>query len=515
MTLQTQLNKKQIVRNTIVLTIRMFVTMGISIYSSRIILQALGVIDYGLNNVIGGIISMFSFLNTSMVASTQRFLNYALGENDTPKITSIFSTSLNLHFLLALIVLVIGESFGLYFLNNQLEIPENRIFAANIIYQFTIVTAIANIISIPYKALIISHERMGVYAYEAIFQSVSILVISFVILHVDSDRLILYGFLLMLVGIVIRIFDGWYCSHFFPYKYIIKFDKEITKSLLSFSGWSMLTTCAHFVYTQGTVFLLNIFFGPAVNAAQALANQVNLSLMTFNSNFIMAVKPQITKSYAEKNIRYMESLVIYGLKFSCLIMAIVSFPFILRADYVLSLWLKDVPQFTKEFLILALMLSLWVSFSDPITTAIQATGKIKKYQVTEFFALILILPITYFLFILNVQPYSAYFVRIIVFAIFVFVRLLFLRRILHFDFYYFSVNVIFRTILSITFCFFILLGIHTLLPYNFINFIILCVLSVVLNCLSMLYIALDKNERTFVKETVFKQVGKFYKKRNI
>ncbi len=499
---------KKITKNTIALTLRMFITMGISIYSSRIILQALGIVDYGIYNVISGVISMFSFLNTSMVASTQRFLNFSLGEKDYQKATKIFNTSINLHIFLSIVLIIVSEIIGVYFLNRHLEIPKERIYAANIIFQFTIITSVANIISVPYKALIIAYERMSIYAYEAIFQSLATLVASYLILYTCSDKLILYAFLLMIISILVRLFDGWYCSNKLSYKYHFIVDKKLSKEILSFSGWSTLVTLAHLAYTQGSIFLINIFYGPAINAAQALANQVNLSLLTFNSNFVMAIKPQIIKSYAEKDLNYMKQLLTYSLKISCLIMGIVTLPFIIKSDYILSLWLKEVPTYTHEFLQLALILSIFVSFSDPITTAIQATGKIKNYQISEFFFLISILPCTYILFKLNYQPYSTYFIRIAIFIFFLIVRLLYLNKLLRFSFKYFLYYVVLRIILSIFLSSIILFYIGSFFPDNIYSFILLCILSVFINSTISLYIAFNKTERESIITIIYTKIFK-------
>lgn len=495
-------DSKRIVNNSIVLTLRMFVTMGISIYASRIILQALGAVDYGIYNVIGGVISMFSFLNTSMIASTQRFLNYSLGEKDYEKTRKTFVTSLNLHYILAIILFFIAETFGVYFVNHLLNIPEDRLFTANIVFQITIVTAIFNVVSIPYKALIVAYERMNIYAYEAIFQSIATLLISYLILYFGGDKLMLYSILLMLVGIVVRIFDRWYCVNKLFYHYTFFLDKEISAKILSFSGWSMLVTAAHFAYTQGSIILINVFFGPAINAAQALANQINLSLMTFSSNFVMAVKPQIVKSYASHDMKYMEQLIINSLKVSCLIMGVVVSPFLVKGNYILNLWLTDVPSLTQDFLQLALVLSILVSFSEPITTAIQATGKIRKYQIVESIFLVTILPFTYLLYKFGFQAYSTYWVRMIIFAILLAVRIIFLVPILNLSFKRLFIEIIVKTILCIIAAFIVLHFFSLYIVDNLIGFISVCFLSLSLNCVIGFFFLFNEKEKMYMKNFV-------------
>lgn len=489
---------KRIINNTIVLTLRMFVTMGISIYSSRIILQALGVVDYGIYNVIGGVISMFSFLNASMIASTQRFLNYSMGKGDYNNVKKILNTSITLHIILSVIVLFVSEVIGIYLINHSLTIPNNRLFAANVIFQFAVISTIINIMSIPYKALIIAHEKMNIYAYEAIFNSLATLVISFTILYYGGDKLILYSSLLMIIGLLIRVFDGWYCAHKFSFHYKFFIDRSIITGLISFSGWNTLVTLAHFIYTQCTIILLNIFFGPAINSAQSLANQINLSLMTFGSNFMMAVKPQIIKSYAKQDLQYLRQLVLSSLKVSCLIMGIVVSPFLLKTDYILKLWLHDVPEYTKEFLVLVLILSVIISFSDPITTTIQATGKIKNYQISESVFLISILPCTFILYKLGYQPYSTYWVRIVIFLILLCVRLYFLKPVLNINIHTLFFGIIVKTSFCVILSFGIMCFFNQCISDTLIGIIILCFISLVLNASFGFFFLFNKSEKIYL-----------------
>lgn len=495
-------NNKRIAKNTLILSFRMFITTGLSIYSSRIILHALGVIDYGIYNVVGSIISMLSFLNSSMITSTQRHIAYYIGKNDKERIKEVFTSSINLHIVLTLFVIFLAETIGLYFLNNNLDIPNNRLAAANVIYQLTIINAIFNILSIPYKALIVSYERLNIYAYTAIFQSIATLIISFFLLYTTTDKLILYALLLTILSIIIRAFEKYYCNHKLSYHYQRKNNNYSNsyKELLTFSGWNALVSCAHFAYTQGSIFLLNIFCGPASNAAQALANQVNLSLMTFNSNFTLAIKPQIIKSYANNN-DYFSFLVKNCIKVSFLIMSIVALPFIIRTDYIISIWLTEVPMYTSEFLKLALILSIIISFADPITTAIYATGNIKKYQIAEFIALICILPFTYIILRKTTIAYSIYYVRIIIFTLFMFVRLFFLNKQLGFNLTQF-IKMIIKISSSMLISYIILLIINIFLPYNILGFILLCFLSLIINISFSYLIAFNFKEKKQLRNTL-------------
>lgn len=495
----SQEKNKRIAKNTFALCARMFITAGISIYSSRVLLEALGVEDYGIQNVVGGVITMLSFLKTSMVSSTQRYINFAQGSGQPQQAVAYFHTSANLHILLSLLIVILGETAGLWFLNTRLTIPATRMLAANVIYQFTIVSAVASILSVPYQAVIICHERMRVYAYESVIRSVAMLVFALMLIRAQVDRLILYGVLTMLLGIGFRLFDGWYCRHYLHYTYRPSLHRQLAKQLLSFSVWTFLCDMGFFIYTQGSTFLINIFFGPVVNAAQALAATVNMELCTFGSNFMMAVKPQITQSYAAGALHYMERLFTCSMKLCWLIMCTVGFPFLLRADYVLNLWLKEVPDYTVEFLQMAILLSIATSIASPFTMAVQATGKIRNYHICEFIAIMTILPLTYAVFKAGAAPYHSYTARTVVLVAFLLVRFVFIKRLLGFSLRGLVFGVWLRCVVSSALAFVVLLLLNPLVPQTFLGLLLVCVASLALSAASGWGVALSGQDRMQIK----------------
>lgn len=392
-----QSNNKRIAKNTLFLYTRMILIMLVTLYTSRVILAELGVEDYGIYNVVGGVVMMFSFLNACMSSSTQRFLTFELGKNNQAKVNAIFSASLNIHIIIALIAIIATESIGLYFLNTSLNIPDNRIFAANIVFQFSILTFCVNIIQVPYNAALIAHEKMGIYAYISILEALFKLVIAYSISLISNDKLIIYSILIFIVQLIIRFIFQIYCrKHFEECHFKLFYDKTLYKKLSVFAGWNLFGSIAWIIKDQGVNIVLNIFFGPSINAARGIALQVSSTVMNFISNFQIALNPQITKNYANGEIIQMEKLVYTGIKFSYFLLLIISLPICLNIDYILTLWLKEVPLYSNYFICLILIDSLMgILFGVPMMTSLSATGNIKKYQIVVSSIIIMILPVSY------------------------------------------------------------------------------------------------------------------------
>lgn len=341
----------------------MILVMLVSLYTSRVILAKLGVEDYGIYNVVGGIVAMFSFLNSSMATSTQRYLTYALGKNDNELLKNVFAISLNIHIVIAIFIIILAETFGLWMLNTHLVIPPDRLMAANWVFQLSILTFSINIIQVPYNASIIAHERMNVYAYISIIEVVLKLIIVYILSLTTFDRLIFYAILVFLVQLVVRVIYQAYCRCRFVECHLrFYWDKQLYKEMFGFAGWNMFGSVAWLMRGQGLDIVLNLFFGPIVNAARGITNQVSGAVMSFISNFQVALNPQITKKYAQGEIEQMESLAYNGIKFSLLLLFIIAFPLCLNIDYVLGLWLKDVPRYTSIFIILVIIDSIVNSF---------------------------------------------------------------------------------------------------------------------------------------------------------
>jgi len=421
-------NNKRIAKNTVLLYFRMLFTMAVSLYTSRIVLNILGIADFGIYNIVGGVVVLFSFLNSAMSSATQRFLNFEIGKNDIVRLKKIFCISMNVHISIAFIVIILAETVGLWFVNTQLNLPLNRMNAANWVYQFTILTFILSIIQVPYNATIIAHERMSFYAYVSIIEVSLKLLVVILLQYIGFDKLKLYAVLICAVTLIVITVYKIYCNKKFESsRYSFIWDAPLYKQLLSFSGWSLFGSLANVGKTQVVNIFLNIFCGVFVNATMGITNQVSATLNGFVANFQLAFNPQIVKSYAANEKGYLMKLIFQTSKYSYFLLYILSLPILLNTDYILKLWLKIVPEYTVEFCQLTIIYLLIESISGPLWMSIQATGKIKKYQIVISSLLILNVPISYILLKLNFVPYSVLWVNIGLCIIALFVRILFLK----------------------------------------------------------------------------------------
>lgn len=398
--------------------------MAVSLYTSRIVLNTLGVTDYGIYNVVGGFITMFGFLNSSMASATQRFLSFELGRKDYLQLGRVFSMSLNIHFVIALIILVLGETVGLWFVNTHLTIPAERMMAANWVYQFSILAFLVNVVSVPYNAAIIAHERMTVYAWVSIIEVSLKLLVVFMLQWFGFDKLKFYAVLIFLVSFMIRIIYGVYCKkNFSESRYQFFWDKTLFNTLFNYAGWNLWGNAAAALYGQGVNILLNIFFGPAVNAARGIAYSVRAAVNGFVANFQIAINPQIVKSYAINDLKYMHQLIFQGAKYSFFLLFALSLPILLETEIILRLWLKIVPEYTVIFTQLVIINILIDSISGPLMTAAQASGRIKLYQGVVGGLLILILPLSYLFLKLGHEPQVTLYISIIISLIALYARL--------------------------------------------------------------------------------------------
>lgn len=393
---QTSVNNKRIAKNTIMLYIRMFLIMGVNLYTSRVILKVLGVSDFGIYNVVGGVVTMFGFINSSLSGASSRFITFALGRGNMNELQKEFSSILVIHYLIAAGILILAETVGLWFVLNKLVIPEERMFAAFLVYQSAVVSSIIMLISTPYNALIIAHEHMGAFAYISIFEAFSRLGIVYLLFVIAYDKLAVYAVLIVFVQIIIRIVYTIYCrKHFSESKGKLMLDKKRAREIFSYAGWVLNGNLAVVGYTQGLNILLNLFFGPTVNAARGIAIQIQGACNQFFTNFQTAVKPQITKSYAQNDLHYMHQLVMSSSRFSFYLMLLISLPVLFQTEYILHLWLGQVPDYTVNFVRIMLLVALNYTLSGPTIIAIHATGKIKKFQMIEGTLLLSVVPICY------------------------------------------------------------------------------------------------------------------------
>jgi O-antigen/teichoic acid export membrane protein len=410
-----QSNNKRIAKNTLFLYIRMLLIMAVTLYTSRVVLEALGVEDFGIYSVVGGVIVMFAFINSAMSVATQRFLTYEMGMGNTSKLKTVFCTSIIIHSIIAFIILILGETVGLWFLENKMSIPSNRMDAAFLVYQLSVVSCIVSIISLPYNAAIIAYEKMSVFAYISAFDAAGRLFTAYFLLMATGDKLIIYAMLICLVQVLIRLIYGWYCKKYFKeIKFAFLWNKEVFREMLSFSGWNVIGGFAYVLSVQGVDILLNIFFGPSINAAKGISNQVQMAVNSFCANFQTAVNPQITKCYAAGDIQYVNSLIFSSSRFSFYIMLLPSLPILLEANYILKLWLKTVPDYSMIFVQLSIIVSLLSVFANPLITGNFATGKIKKLLIAVGLINCGAVPLAYIFLKLGGLPWAALLAQIII-----------------------------------------------------------------------------------------------------
>lgn len=420
---------KRMAKNAGMLYFRMLLTMGVTLYTSRVVLQALGVDDFGIYHVVAGFVTMLGFLNSAMSSATQRFLAFELGKPGEKDMPGIFSMSMNIHILIALFVLILGETVGLWFVRTQMTIPADRMFAAEWVFHLALLSFMLTIISVPYNALIIANERMSVFAWVSIIDVTLKLLIVFMLGWFGVDKLILYGLLTLLVVFVIFLTYRTYChAKFQDSRFRIYWDQKLFKIMLSYTGWNLWGNVAAVMSGQGVNVLLNIFFGPTVNAARAIAMQVSAALNSFVQNLQVAVNPQIIKSYAEQDMDYMHRLVCYGAKYNFFVLFFLSMPVLINTDLILKTWLGTVPEYTSIFLQLTIANILIDSISAPLMTSAQATGKIRLYQSVVGGILLLNVPLSYLLLKLGSEPHIVIFAGIILSILAFLARLVILKK---------------------------------------------------------------------------------------
>jgi len=472
--------------------------MGISLFTSRVVLNTLGIEDFGIYNVVGGVIIMFSFINNAMASSTQRYLTFEIGKQDFVRLKTVFNTSFQIHLLIAIAIVILGETVGLWFLNTQLNIPPDRVNAAFWVYQFSILSSVVMILNVPYNALIIAHERMNIFAYISILDVVLKLVIVYFLLLTKFDRLIFYAFLILSTTIIVRIIYHFYCKkHFAETKLTKSFDKLLFKEMFSFAGWNLFGNLAGVTFTQGLNILLNIFFSPVVNAARGVAVQVQSAVSGFVTNFQTALNPQITKAYATNDFNFLYNLIYKSSKYSFFLLLILTIPIFLRTDQILTLWLKNVPDHTVNFVRIMLMISLVDSIASPLMTAAGATGKIKLYQGVIGTILLLILPISYLALKWGAIPEAVFVVHLTIAIIAQIVRLIIIKPMIKLPYRIYFKNVVFPIILISGLTILPLFLINTLFEIGIWNLIWITLFSVFYTSFVIFFFGLKQSERLF------------------
>lgn len=503
---------KRIAKNTFLLYVRMLFTMAVSLYTSRVVLNVLGVEDYGLYNVVGGFVAMFSFFNGAMAAATQRYLNFELGRGDASRLHQVFCTSVNIHAIISFLVLLLSETVGLWFVYTYLNIPAERFSAALWVYQASVLSSVVMVMSIPYNAAIIAHERMGAFAYISVLEVVLKLLIVYLLVIYDIDKLKLYAVLMLLVQVLICLIYGRYgYKHFTETRYRPVWDSRLFKEMTGFAGWSLFGNIAAVAFTQGLNVLLNMFFGPAVNAARGIAVQVQNAIKGFCVNFQTALNPQITKSYAAGDMDYMYGLVFTSSKFSYYLLLLLSMPVILETQVVLQWWLGIVPEHTVAFVRLILVISMVDSLANPLIQAASATGRIRKYQSVVGTMLIMILPISYVALKLNSSPEGVFVVQLIVFCVALFARLWMLRSLIGLSLRAYCRKAV-LPMASVTVASAVVpLTVYLLMQPSLLRFLLVCAVSLVSVVVTVYCLGLASNERVFIRERLKVLKNKFRK----
>ena len=499
-------SNKRIAKNTLLLYARMLLLLVGSLYTSRIVLATLGIEDYGLYNVVGGVVSMFSFISMAMGNSTNRYITFALGKGDKEELKSVVGAACVIHWVLALLILILAETIGLWFLHYKMVIPDGRMFAADWVYQFSIISFVVNIISTPYNAVIIAHEKMKAFAYISLFEVVLKLIVVYLLVITPWDRLCVYSFLLLLVSLLIRAIYGVYCGrHFSESKYKYYKGKELYKEMFTFASMNFIGASADILCNQGVDVILNLFAGVTANAARGIANSVQGAVSKFVSDFTTAIKPQIMKEYAAGNISTSLDLCYMGSRFSFFLMLFFGLPISINAPYILNLWLGMEPEYTADFLKLTLLMASIMVLSYNVTTIILANGNLKSFTFWIGLVRIAMLPIIYVTLKLGAVPQIAYLV-IVLFEFFaLIVRLLVTQRLLNRNIIveyakYVLIPLLFVAAISVPSSFYI----SSIFDNNLRGFLIETLICLFITSISIFFIGLKKEERLFSYEKIKK-----------
>lgn len=494
-------NNKRIAKNTLLLYGRMLLIMAVSLFTSRVVLNTLGIEDYGIYNVVGSVVTMFAFLNGALVTSTQRYLTFDLGKGDFEHLKIVFTTSIYIHALISLVIVLLAETAGLWFFYNKMVIPEERMTAAMWVYQLSIVTMVIQVMSAPYNSIIVAHERMGVFAVISILETILKLLIVYALLIWSGDKLIFYAILVALVSLLIRVVYTRYCKKHFEESVLVKgIDRTLLNEMAKFAGWNIWGNLAATLFGTGLNLLLNVFFGPIVNAARGITVQVETAIAQFSTNFLMAVNPQITKLYAQDNLGEMHRLLFRASKFACYLLLMISLPVAMETKSILTLWLKIVPDYTVQFVQILLAILIIDSMARPLMTAAAATGDVKKYQSIIGGILLSIVPIAYIVLKLGGNPTSVYIVHLSVCIVAFIARLLIIRPMISLSLRNFFVSVILPCGLVAALSLASSMAVKMFLPEGMLGTTLVCAISALLVVLFAYSTGLSKGERSFVNE---------------
>lgn len=493
-------NSRQIAKNTAFLYLRMLFVMLINIFSVRYILKGLGVVDYGIFNVVAGLVTMFTSLSSILSSATLRFHSYVIGEGKEEKVSDVFSASLNTYSVLSLLILVVGEALGVWFINTQADIPVERLMAANWVFQFTIVTFVIGLITSPFSSLIFAYERMSVFSIISVLECVLKFILAYSLLYLVGDHLILYGFGLLIIQL----------CHFITYYIISKksggeyhYKKDVEKSLykkmLSFSGWTLFSSSAGSGISQLVTMITNVYFGPVVNAARAIAFQVNTAMNSFTNNIIVAVRPPMIKQYAEGDYKRVYSFFNLSNKAVYYSLLLLLLPLFFEMEYVLRIWLSVEDQQTVMFCRLILCYALVLALNNPISIIVQATGNIRAYSTYVEIPTLLCFPITWILFSSGAPAESAFYVMITAIVVSHIIRLICLKKLFNeFSYKDYLVVFLFPALLITLAVSIVLFKVTIWMDLGLIRLVVSVIICIVLVCSLCVLFGLTKKEKEYV-----------------
>jgi O-antigen/teichoic acid export membrane protein len=500
---------KIVAKNTLLLYFRQIVVMVVNLYTVRIILNILGVEDYGIYNVVGGVVIMFSFLSSSMASASQRYLSYELGRKDFVRLKGMFSLILLSYMIIVIFIVILCETIGFWFINSYLTISISRLSASNWVYQCSILSFIIMILITPFQAAIIAREKMNIYAYVSLIEALLKLSIVYLLFYIPYDKLKTYSVLTFFVSLIIGIFYYQYCRRkIAECRDIIFFWNWIQlKEFLLFSYWNIIGSVANIMRSQGINILLNVFFNPTINAARAISYQINAAIMSFSNNFYMAMRPQIIKRYSSNDIAKMNQLIYQSSKYSFFLLMVLSLPVLFNTEELLKLWLKEIPEYTIIFTQLVILNSLIEVLNIPIATGMQATGYIKKYQLTISIVYLLILPISLLVLYCGYPPYSVMFVSIFVVLISFFPRLYLAKKTFNFSYSYYMKNIIFKILIVFFISSFLCIIFQYLIPEMSYRYILITLLCFFTSIIVVFLFGISKNERKILYDFFMKVIN--------
>ena len=501
---------QRIAKNTLMLYVRMLALLLVGLYTSRVVLASLGETDFGIYNVVGGVVAMFSIISGSLNSAISRFITFEMGKGANAELNKVYSTAVTIQLILALVVIILAEPIGLWFIDNKMTIDPSRIPAARMVLHLSLLSFAINLMSVPQMASITAHEKMSAYAWIGILDGLMRLGVAFMIVHSPIDRLVYYALLMTLTVLIVRVCYGVYCRrHFRECRYKPVYDKILVKEMFSFAGWNFVGTTAGVLRDHGGNILVNLFYSPVVNAARGVALQLNNAIQGFVTNFMVAVNPQITKSYAAGEHDYMFSLVRKSSRMSYYLLFVLALPVIFNVDYLLGLWLKDVPGHSPLFVVLFLVLALSESFSNPIITAMLSTGNIRNYQLIVGGVLLMNLPISYAFLRAGAMPEVTVMVAIALSQICLFIRVYMLHKATGFPMGRFLKRVYVSALLKVTPIALILpVALKFIALEGFVGFLISFVVTFVSAVMAVAFVGLDKGERSQVYAMFSKISGK-------